>query len=271
LTDIRANDGAGFATDESLAYARSRRRFVTGERLLFDEPYRYAHLPLLDPGHAAVINAPNRLDYEAGRYKAERYSLVVPVPHSLLGDRPIFRAIDDTLRRSSFAGKICFDLCETRRAIQHITVAGGFEAGDLARIEATIRERLQEKVSVAYQLKGPFIGAKNYGRMYFPAYPAVHAGGEAYATLQDAIGMRPSGFYAMGYYNFADELTCEETEELQGVIDEFASQIVLEADPDEFWIMATNDDLVLSGRVLTRIATENASRRVSPVTRPPTR
>lgn len=260
MTDLRATDRATFATDDALAYARSRRRFSRGDRLVFDESYRYAHLPLLDPGHPAAINAPDGLDYEAGRYRTERYSLVVPVPHARLADSPVFRTIDDALRRASFASKISFDLCEARRSRQHITIAGGLMADDLARIEAVVRERLHSPASVAYQLKGPFIGSKNYGRMYFPAYPAVHGGGEAYAMLQEAIGVKPNGFYAMGYYNFADELSGDETEELQGMIDEFASRIVLEAEPDELWIMATRDDLALSGRVLTRIEPGNTSR-----------
>lgn len=260
MTHSQANIHVKFAKDDILAYAMSRRQFSAGDRLLFDEPYCYAHLPLLDPQHPAAINTPNGLDYKAGRYEAERYSLVIPVPHSLLVKSLVFRTIDNSLKRSSFRDKISFELCETRQPNQHITVAGGFKAVDLPLIEAKVREYLQETISVAYQLKGPFIGSKNLGRMYFPAYPTVHSGGEAYAMLQNAIGMRQSGFYAMGYYNFADELSVEETKELQGIMDEFAGQIVLEADPDEFWIMATNDDLVLTGRVLTRIETGSGRR-----------
>ena len=255
MIDIRGGGRAGFATDESLAYARSRRRFCAGEGLAFDESYRYAHLPLIAPGHPAVIDRPDGLDYESGRYAAARYSLVVPVPHARLVGSAVFRDVDAALRRSAVGGKIAFELCETRRPHQHITLAGGLAAGDLARVEAIVRARVASLSSLAYRLKGPFIGEKNFGRMYFPAYPAVAAAGDAYGALQDAIGARRSGFYAMGYYNLVDELNAEETGELQRIIDAFADEIVLEAEPEELWIMATHDDLALSARVVARIDT----------------
>jgi hypothetical protein len=255
MTDMLAGPSVEFTSDETLAYAGARRRFGAGERLLFDAPYRYAHLPLVAPRHAAVIAAPDGLDYRAGRYETERYAVVIPVPQVRLADSPVFHAIDGTLRRASFAAKIAFDLCATRWPVQHITIASGLAPDDLARIESAIRDRLQGPASAACRLKGPFIGAKNFGRMYFPAYPVVRTGDDAYALLQNAVGVRRTGFYAMGYYNFVDELDGAETAELAGIVDAFADRIVLEAEPDEVWIMATHDDLALSARVVTRIAT----------------
>lgn len=244
-----------FATDDMLAYATSRHQFRPGDRLLFDESYRYAHLPLLAPEHPAAINAPANLDYKSGRYDIERYALVLPVPHSKLVKSHIFQAIENSLRRSSFSHKIAFELCERRRALQHITIAGGFQHNDIPRMEAIVAAYISKTTSLAYQLKGPFIGSKNLGRIYFPCYPSLQHGEDTYAALQNAVGVKQNGFYAMGYYNLIDELNCEETTELQNILDEFANQIIFQDEPDALWITATHDDLVLSGRVLKRLPT----------------
>lgn len=245
----------GFADDELLAYAKSRRQFSLGERLIFDEAYRYAQLPLIAPWHPAVINHPHGLDYKVGRYDAQRYSLVIPVRHAVLASSYAFQEVDNRLRQSSFSDKISFDLCDVRRSLQHVTIAGGFDKDDLPKIEAIVRDSLRQSVSVAYQLKGPFIGSKNFGRLYFPAYPALHGGVDAYALLQQAIGARQSGFYAMGFYNFIDELDVPETRELQAILDDAANEVMVEAVPEELCLIATNDDLVLSGQILMRIET----------------
>lgn len=255
-----------YAKDDTLSYKISRRRFSDGDRLLFDEPYRYAQLPLIAADHPAAIINPVGLDYKAGRYEVARYSLVIPVPHSQLSSGSVFRSLDGNLRSSSFKSKISFELCEARQSNQHITLASGFKIEDLPLIEATVREYLQDKISVGYQLKGPFVGSKNFGRMYFPAYPAVQDGVDVYAQLQNAIGVNLSGFYAMGYYNLNDELSSNETAELQDIIDAFGNEIVFEAHPDEFWITATNDDLVLSGRILAIIETEKGRARSGTLT-----
>lgn len=243
-----------FATDDMLAYQRSRRRFSAGEPLLFDEPYRYAHLPLLAPDHPLAIHAPEGLDYRAGRYDATRYSLVVPVPQSGLEASQTFQAVDSALRQASFGAKFRFDVCEKRAPLQHITIAGGFQAADIPLIEEKLKVWLRGAGAFHYRLKGPFVGAKNFGRMYLPAYPSMLADQQAFGLLQGAMGGRPTGFYGLGYYLLDEELSVEETAELQTITDRFTDQTMLEMPVKEVWVLATNDDLALSGRVMSRIA-----------------
>jgi hypothetical protein len=243
-----------FATDDMLAYRRSRRRFAAGEQLLFDEPYRYAHLPLLAPDHSLSIDAPDGLDYRAGRYDATRYSLVVPVSQSGLAASQTFQSVDHALRAASFAPKIRFDICEKRARLQHITISGGFQAADIPVIEEKLKVWLRGAGALHYRLNGPFVGAKNFGRMYFPAYPSVLEDQQAFGLLQGALGNRPTGFYGLGYYSLDEELSADETAELQTITDRFADQMILDMPVKELWLLATNDDLALSGRVMSRIA-----------------
>src|SRR6185436_19311996 len=95
-----------YCDEASLGYTAARRRFAPGETLRFDESYRLAHLPLVAPAHPAVLRSATGTDYQDGRYKSERYSLVVPVDFRDLAASASFQAVDAALRTSCFADKV---------------------------------------------------------------------------------------------------------------------------------------------------------------------
>ena len=45
-----------YCEDEMLDYRSSRKIYQPGERIVFDEGYRLAHLPLVNPMHPAIIS-----------------------------------------------------------------------------------------------------------------------------------------------------------------------------------------------------------------------
>jgi hypothetical protein len=104
-----------------------------------------------------------------------------------------------------------------------------------------------------FKLLGPFLGSKNTGRIYFPAYPEQRNGDDTFGLLQDALGVRRTRFYVVGYYNLVDELDVAETSALQHIVDAWSSVDMLQVQAPECTVQATNDDLVLSGRPVMTI------------------
>jgi hypothetical protein len=239
-----------YCDDAALGYAAARRRFAPGEALRFDESYRMAHLPLIAPAHPAVIRS--AADYRDGRYETARYSLVVPVGFRDLAASPDFQAVDAALRNSSFARKIAFDLCERRAAKLHVTL-GGLARSELEPRAQAVARQLARRGAPRFKLRGPFLGSKNTGRSYFPAYPQDVGGDDAFGLIQDALGVARTRFYVLGYYNLVDELDPGETSALQHIVDAWSKAEILHVQSDDCVIQATNDDLVLSGRALVRI------------------
>ena len=68
-----------YCDDAMMAYPASRKKFQSGERIVFDESYRLAHLPLVNPDHPAVISQADGRDYVNGRYEKVRHALVIPI------------------------------------------------------------------------------------------------------------------------------------------------------------------------------------------------
>jgi hypothetical protein len=251
---------ATWCDDASLGYAAARRRFAPGEVLRFDESYRMAHLPLVAPAHPAVMRS--AADYRAGRYETARYSLVVPVSFRDLAASPSFQAVDAALRNSSLAGKIAFDLCERRAAKLHVTLGSGLARSGLDRHARAVARRLTSLGALRFRLRGPFLGSRNTGRIYFPAYPECRDGEDTFGLIQDALGVARTRLYVLGYYNLADELDVEETSALQRIVDVWGEAEVLQVEAGHCFIQATNDDLVLSGRALIEIDARGEARRV---------
>jgi hypothetical protein len=242
-----------YCNDASLAYVAARRRFRRGEALRFDESYCLAHLPLIAPSHPAVLRTAAGTDYEDGCYASARYSLVVPVSTQELAASASFQGVDAALRSSSVAPKIDFDLCERRAAKLHVTLGSGLAPADLGTHARAVASVLNGLGALRFKLTGPFLGAKNTGRIYFPAYPECRGGEDTFGLVQDALGVARSRLYVLGYYNLIDELDAAETSALQDIVDAWAAVDLLHVQADACVIQATNDDLVLSGRALMRI------------------
>ena len=45
---------------------------------------------------------------------------------------------------------------------------------------------------ISVHLKGPFIGDRNFGRIYLPVYPQQIDGQDPFALLQESIGVSPT-------------------------------------------------------------------------------
>ena len=250
-----------YCDEASLAYAAARRRFAPGEALRFDESYRLAHLPLVAPSHPAVLRSAAGTDYQDGRYASERYSLVVPVSFHDLAASASFQVVDAALRKSSFADKIAFDLCERRAAKLHVTLGSGLARPDLDQHARAVARQVARLGALRFKLLGPFLGSKNTGRIYFPAYPEKVGGQDVFGLIQDALGVARTRFYVLGYYNLVEELDPKETSALQRIVDENQVEM-LRVQSEACFIQATNDDLVLSGRAVIAIDASGAVRPV---------
>jgi hypothetical protein len=243
-----------YCDDETLAYRSARRSVQTGEGTVFDEAYRLAHLPLVNPAHPAVISEVGGRDYRNGTYAKTRYALVMPISAEAFLRSDQARALEANMKSSSFAPKIAWELCERRRSRLHATLAGGIQEADLDRVATLVQNLLDQTGPISICLKGPFLGTRNTGRIYFPVYPQKVGAEDAFALVQERIGLSPTKLYLVGYYHMREELDPKETSDLAELIDQWRERIVVETMIPFLEIYAVNDDLALSARVHARIS-----------------
>ena len=74
-----------------------------------------------------------------------------------------------------------------------------------------------------------------------------------FGLVQQACGARLTRFYVIGYYHFAAALTVAETADLAGLAERWRRRVLAELPVTSLAVMATNDDLALSGRVVATI------------------
>ena len=98
-----------------------------GERLILDEAYRLAHLPLVAPDHPSVIRTREGSSYVMGRHDRV-FSLVLPISGDLLHRSPAYGALNEALRASPFSHKIAWDLLDRRKDKLHATICGSLQA-----------------------------------------------------------------------------------------------------------------------------------------------
>ena len=237
-----------YCDDSMMAYRSARRKFQPGERVVFDEGYRLAHLPLVNAGHPAVISEVDGRDYRNGTYEKTRYALVIPISADAFLESDQVQALELAMKSSGFAPKIAWEMCELRRSRLHATLASGISEADLDRCAAAVQDRLDEIGSVSVCLKGPFQGTRNTGRIYFPVYPQKIGDEDAFALVQKSIGVSPTKLYLFGYYHIRNELDALETRELTELIDQWRDRIVIRTTIPFLELHATNDDLALSAR-----------------------
>jgi hypothetical protein len=243
-----------YCDDLMMAYRSARRKFQPGERVVFDEGYRLAHLPLVNAGHPAVISEVDGRDYRNGTYEKTRYALVIPISADAFLESDQVQALELAMKSSGFAPKIAWEMCELRRSRLHATLASGISEADLDRCAAAVQDRLDEIGSISVCLKGPFQGNRNTGRIYFPVYPQNIRGEDPFALVQKSIGIAPTKLYLVGYYHMSQELDPLETRELAELIDQWRDRIVVKATVPFLELHATNDDLALSARTHAKIS-----------------
>ncbi|MDH4986439.1 hypothetical protein QEZ47_13050 [Aminobacter anthyllidis] len=242
-----------FCDDTVMGYDASRRVFSPGEALTFDDAYRLAHLPLVAPGHPEIISTKDGTDYRHGRYETPRHSLVVPVDAGQLGRSDTFRQFEAELRSFSFSQKIAWELGDERAGKLHATIVGGLSVPDIARCVEAAASALAPLGELSLRVGGPFLGRINSGRIYLPVYPCCHDSEDVFGLVQQACGARLTRFYVIGYYHFAAALTVAETADLAGLAERWRRRVLAELPVTSLAVMATNDDLALSGRVVATI------------------
>jgi hypothetical protein len=243
-----------YCDDSMMAYRSARRKFQPGERVVFDEGYRLAHLPLVNAGHPAVISEVDGRDYRNGTYEKTRYALVMPISADAFLESDEMQALEFAMKSSSFAPKIAWEICERRRLQLHATLAGGIPEADLDRYAAAVQDLLDQIGSISVCLKGPFQGTRNTGRIYFPVYPQKIRSEDPFAQVQKSIGVAPTRLYLVGYYHMSQELDPLETSELAELVDRWRDRIVVRTTIPFLELHATNDDLALSARTHVKIS-----------------
>ena len=240
-----------FADDDELRYQGTRGSLDA--TLTLDSAYRLAHLPLVNPAHPDVISRQDGTDYEMGRYDQERISLVAPVPVRHLDSSAAFNSALAALRGSPLAGKIAWDVYEQRKYRLHLTICSRLESKHSPREIDAIAASVARHQAFRVRLGGPWIGAKNHGRVYLPAYPERREKGDALRLVQRSLNLPETRLYVVGLWNFTDHLNPAETEFLEHFITRFGETTICEFLVEELHLEATHDDLVLSGQTRNAI------------------
>lgn len=231
-----------FLAEPELDYGALRARFAPGETLRLDAPYRLAHLPLVAPWHPDARHEAPGSDYRSGRYVTPRRSLVIPIPWAVLERHELIPA----LRACAAAPKIAWHLVERRRPIAHATIVGG--------VAAPLPEQLAGAPPFRLKIGGPLVGDRNRGRLYLPCYPERTARGDPIAALQALCGGARTGIYLMGFLNLVDHLDARETADLDTLLTRYQRATIAVIEVARLWLLETNDDLALSGRVTQVVA-----------------
>ncbi|TNC15118.1 hypothetical protein FF100_06020 [Methylobacterium terricola] len=251
-----------FCPDAVLAYRRSLTPFAPGEGLVLDEAYRRAHLPLVAPDHPGVIAATPGRFYENGRHPRV-VSLVLPVPYRDLAAAPAYAALDRELRAAPFAHKIAWDVAARRRDRLHATLCGSLATGPDAVPPVTPEQTaaLAALGPVTVELRGPFSGTVNLGRLYLRVYPESRGGADALAAIQRIMGRPETGLYLVGLHALTDDLDPAETTALAALIARWWDRPVLRLAVGALWLLWATDDLVLDGGVLAQVPLDGPAHR----------
>ena len=254
-----AASGPNFFADDELCYRRSLTDFSEGP-LTLDEPYRLAHLPLVAPNHTRVIARKEGRSYEMGVHP-RIYSLVLPVDGALLERSEPFRRLNAEMRAAPFAPKIAWDILPRRAQRLHATLCGTLSTGDAPLISDDTRQALARIEPFAVDLRGPFSGNVNRGRLYLRVYPEKRDGLNPVHAIQAAFGRSPGDLYLVGLYNLTDDLDASETAALAEIIARWWDVSLLRFTVADIWLLGACDDLVLDSQItdtLTLRAGEHA-------------
>lgn len=254
---ISATAPVTYCVDDALGYRQNRTAFAPGRGLALDAAYRLAHLPLIAPGHPAVIRrraaSPQAIAYDMGRHDTV-HSLVLPLPEDALAASPAFRELEATLRTAPFAAKIDWPLLARRRGRLHATLCGTLAIGAAPALAEATRRALAGSGPLHVELRGLFSGNVNVGRLYLRVYPECRGATNAIHAIQRALGRRTTDLYLVGLYNLRDDLDAAEAAALAALLEAWWDRALLRFAADELWLLGARDDLVLDGEVGARIA-----------------
>jgi hypothetical protein len=226
--------------DDSLGYRRSQTPISGEQKLQLDAYYRLAHLPLVNPAHPDVIKEDAAKGYIMGRHQRS-YSLVLPIPASLLEQSEAYQEMQDALQKSPLSAKLAWDILSRRRDKLHATFCGGVGAV----IPLEMREALQQTAPFEVELRGLFSGNINIGRFYLKLYPESGQKLNPIQMLQQKSGRNMSDLYLVGLHNLVDHLDRHETRWLLRFIEDWWDRPILRFKARELWHLSSHDDLVL--------------------------
>lgn len=103
------------------------------------------------------------------------------------------------------------------------------------------------------RLGGPFVGARNHGRVYLPVYPPKIDDADAFGTMLAAAGRAASGFYGIGLWHLTDSLDAAEADDLAALIDEYWGAPLLTLGGMRLALLRVHDDLALGSACWTPI------------------
>lgn len=256
-----ASIGPTFWEDGELGYRRSLTAFAQGP-LVLDEPYRLAHLPLVAPDHPRAITRQEGRAYEMGVHSPV-FSLVLPIDGAPLAASEPFQKLDAEMRAAPFAPKIAWDILPRRSERLHATLCGTLSTGDAPVISDDARRALVRIEPFAVDLRGPFSGNVNHGRIYLRVYPEKRDGLNPIHDVQAAFGRSPGDLYLVGLYNLTDDLDASETAALAEIIACWWDVSLLRFTVTDLWLLGACDDLVLDSQITDTLplrAGEHASR-----------
>lgn len=240
-----------FTDDKTLGYHHAYQSHSAGDVLVLDKCYRRAHLPLVNPSHPDVIARDE--DYRMGTYNTHRHSLVLPVSNERLRQTATFVEIEKALRNASFTNKIAWDLLNKRKSLIHATISSGLKHDCVGHATSILQTFLDTQPVKRYRLSGIFMGPVNTGRLYLKVYPEVVGAGHIFGEIQSLLGLKQTQFFLVGYFNLTDHLNQSETQELSAILHRFSNEVLWEDALSELWIISTQDDLVLSGKITNKI------------------
>lgn len=258
MSDPNASAGPAFWEDGELGYRRSLTDFADGP-LMLDEPYRLAHLPLVAPDHPRVIARQEGRSYEMGRHPPV-FSMVLPIDGALLAGSEPFQRLDAEMCAAPFAAKIAWDILPRRSERLHATLCGTLSTGEALSIDDGTRQALARIEPFAVDLRGPFSGNVNRGRIYLRVYPEKRDGLNPIHAVQAAFGRQPGDLYLVGLYNLTDDLDACETAALAEIIARWWDVSLLRFEVTELWLLGACDDLVLDSQISETLPLGTAGR-----------
>jgi len=230
-----------FVQSDALDYAKNRFRFDPGATLTLDAAYLANQLPLLR-------------DEPSARYEPSRRSVVIFISPSMFDESEACRDMMAAMRASIVAHKIDWSMFRRRHDLLHATICGRIEqrmSGD----EAITRfDALRGMKPFRVRMTGVWVSREfNRGRFYLPLYPEVRDGENAIHAIQRAFGSPTTNFYAIGAINLTADLDANETAALGEIVRRFGDTTLFETTINELALADTNDDLLLSGKVVRRV------------------
>ena len=237
-----------FCSDDELGYLRNRSIITEDTGLLLDDAYRLAHLPLVAPGHAAVMRSKPGTTYLMGRHE-EIFSLVLPMPADIVSASDAFQDLQGELKRSAFAPKIAWCLLDQRREKLHATVCGALSTKAAPSLNSDQRRQLAAIGPVMCEIRGLFSGNVNVGRLYLRLYPEKRDGINVCHMIQRILGRPQTDMYLIGVYNLMDHLDANEAMALARILDKWWDRPLLRFTADSLWLLGARDDLVLDSRI----------------------